>query len=267
MRLQNSAAVSATLVETVARKMSVDTYDFILFLDKRVNSIKADQSRAQADYWKARIEEYHSRGWGTHPLSSFEKQNPSPQDDIHACTAHREGLENEQIPEYAKRSIDDSHLLVYIDETTCSKSDQIAFVVTLAHEFRHVWHFFNLPVVFFSQTTLSWVMPPQQTPAELDAEATARSAADGLFGIEVVRAYLEERVQTCPPEHRQTWEMLRVVKQSPVETVEAETIRLLEHYAPDIRRYQEENKFEIPGIRQLAEALKGKSRVSRVVGG
>jgi hypothetical protein len=58
----------------------------------------------------------------------------------------------------------------------------MGFVLTLAHELRHAWQYFNAPVVFYAQTPLSWVVPPQLTPCEIDAERAAKRVLIHIYG-------------------------------------------------------------------------------------
>ena len=164
MEIINNTKVSCDLLLRVITESKVESCDVVLYLDNRVNSLKAD-------YAKEKIAEYRSKGWT--PLPFWQAQ-VSGEDDPHACMVHRDIIGNQSLPQYAKAAIGSAEVLVYLDSTWTTESP-IALVVTLAHELRHVWQSFNLPVVLHSQTTLSWVMKPQRTPCELDAESTARA--------------------------------------------------------------------------------------------
>ena len=154
-------------------------------------------------------------------------------------------------------------LLVYVDGTWTA-GDAIDFVLTFAHELRHAWQFYNLPIVFFSQTPLAWVMQPQSTPSEADAEKNGKAIAEIIFGREAVSAHLAAELATCRPEHR---EVLARLKESetqalPSEILESETLHLLNEHASEIRTVQLKNGFQIPGIRELIEHAREKLAIS-----
>jgi hypothetical protein len=135
----------------------------------------------------------------------------------------------------------------------------MGFALTLAHELRHSWQYFNAPVVLHSQTPLSWVMPPQTTPCELDAEKAGKRVARVMYGDERARAYLDTELARCKPEHREVLERLAALDETADPKIEAETIALLEEHAAEIRKCQLQYNFMIPGIPELSEALRGRS--------
>src|SRR5438034_6061474 len=125
--------------------------------------------------------------------------------------------------------------LVYLDAVWTRGPDG-GFVLTLAHEFRHAWQYFNMPVLFYSQNPLSWVMAPQLTPCELDAEKAAKRAARDIYGEESLRTYLEKDLAHCKPEHRKTSERLAALDPEADPEAETKTIALLEQHAEEIRK-------------------------------
>ncbi len=56
----------------------------------------------------------------------------------------------QKLPTHAIDAIDGHELLVYLD-ATWTRGPEMGFVLTLAHELRHAWQYFNAPVVFHSQ--------------------------------------------------------------------------------------------------------------------
>jgi hypothetical protein len=137
----------------------------------------------------------------------------------------------------------------------------MSFVLTLAHELRHAWQYFKEPVVFHSQTALSWVMPPQTTPCELDAEKAAKRVLGQMYGDSAVRAYLDAELARCKPEHGETTERLVALDDTSDSQLGSKTVALLEHHAAKIRKLQRENNFVMPGIPELSDALSGRSNV------
>jgi hypothetical protein len=110
-----------------------------------------------------------------------------------------------------------------------------------------------------SQTPLSWVVPPQLTPCELDAEKAAKRALRQMYGDEGLHVYLNTELVRCKEEHREVLERLAALDEIPGPKIEAETIALLEQHAAEIRDYQRQYNFVIPGIPELSETLRGRS--------
>lgn len=137
----------------------------------------------------------------------------------------------------------------------------MGFVLTLAHELRHAWQYFNAPLVIHSQTALSWVVQPQLTPCEIDAEKAARRVLGQMYGDARVRAYLDSELARCKSQHRDAMEHLAALDPAPDPDYEAKTISLLEQHAAEIRNYQLQYNFVMPGIRELSEALQGRSDI------
>ncbi len=194
---------------------------------------------------RAKLEEYRQKGW-KFILPAWEKE-ASGDSDTNACTVNRRTIANQKLPPYVIDAINGYDLLVYVD-ATWTAGPQMGFVLTLAHELRHVWQFFNAPVVLHSQTPLSWVMPPQLTPCELDAEKAAKRVPGQIYGDAAVRAYLDSEVARCKSEHRETMERLAAIDPAADPQMEAKTIALLEQHAAEIRKYQIEYNFVMPGI-------------------
>jgi hypothetical protein len=253
MRLINNSSIPEESVWRVAQLAEVKQYNFVVVLDTAVNSVRAD-------YAKQKLTEYRSKGWK--PFQSWET-DAAGESDFHAYTAHRGMIDNQQLPQHVKDAIVGSDLLVYVDGTWTG-SDAINFALTFAHELRHAWQFYNVPIVFFSQTPLSWVMPPQSTPCEVDAEANGKLIAENIFGGATVADHLAAQIATCPPEHRDVWARLKENdKQTRSrEMLEAETLHLLKQNAAEIRKLQSMYNFEIPGIRELSMYAEGKLHVS-----
>jgi hypothetical protein len=55
--------------------------------------------------------------------------------------------------------------------------------------------------VFHSQTALSWLVPAQVTPCEIDAEKAAKRVLAQMYGDSAVRAYLDAEIAHCKPAH------------------------------------------------------------------
>ncbi|HEX4427570.1 MAG TPA: hypothetical protein VH079_19370 [Terriglobales bacterium] len=98
-------------------------------------------------------------------------------------------------------------MLVYLDATWTGEREE-GFVLTLAHELRHVWQYLNAAIVFHAQTPLSWVMLPQLTPCELDAEKAAKRMLVQMYGEKHASEYLTAAGAGCRPEHREVIERL-----------------------------------------------------------
>lgn len=86
----------------------------------------------------------------------WEKDAPG-ESDIHACTICRRMIANQSLPSYVIEAIKGYELLVYLDATG-TEAPEMGFAMTLAHELRHSWQYFNVPVVLHSQTRLSWAI-------------------------------------------------------------------------------------------------------------
>jgi len=220
-----------------------------LFLDGAVNAVRANAARTKLD-------EYRQKGWKY--ISPPWEKDATSESDIHACTISRRTIANQHLPSYVIEAINGCELLVYLD-ATWTGAPGIGFALTLAHELRHSWQYFNAPVVLHSQTPLSWVMPPQLTPCELDAEKAGERVARQMYGDEGARAYLDTELAGCKPEHREVLERLAALDETADPKIEAETIALLERRAAEIRKYQLQGNFVIPGIQELSEALRGRS--------
>jgi hypothetical protein len=135
MRLINSSGIPEEQVWQVAQIAGVYQYEFVVVLDTAVNSVKADSA-------KLKLTEYRSKGW--RPPSSWET-DATGESDIHACTVYKGIIKTQQIPLSVKEAIVDSDLLVYVDGTWTTRN-AIDFVLTFAHELRHAWQFYNVPV-------------------------------------------------------------------------------------------------------------------------
>ena len=253
MRLINKSNVPEERVFQVARIAAVEQYDFVALLDSAVNSVKADSA-------KLKLAEYRNKGWK--PLPSWET-DATGESDTHACTVHHAIIRNQLLPRHVKDAIVGSDLLVYVDGTWTA-GDAIDFVLTFAHELRHAWQFYNVPIVFFSQTPLEWVMQPQSTPSDVDAEKNGKAIAEIIFGPEAVSAHLAAELATCRPEHREVLARLKEgdTQALPSEILESETLHLLNEHASEIRTVQLKNGFQIPGIRELIEHAREKLAIS-----
>ena len=250
MDLINRAGLDETVVRQAAEHGAVADRSFVLFLDDAVNARRADFARTK-------LEEYRLKGWK--PVYGWE-QDATGENDVHACAVSRRIIGKQQLPAYVIEAIGNHELMVYLD-AVWTKGQEMGFVLTLAHELRHAWQYFTAPVLFHSQTPLSWVTAPQLTPCELDAEKAAKRAAREIYGAEHLRAFLDNEVAHCKPEHRETTERLAALDPAADPESEAKTIVLLEQHADEIRKYQREYKFEMPGIPELTDSLRGKSTV------
>jgi hypothetical protein len=253
MDIINRAGVDVGIVRTAAQHSLVSHDSFVIFLDDAVNRISADCARAK-------LEEYRQKGWK--PLAAWER-DAAGETDTHACTVSRRIIANQQLPFYVIAAIGGYELLVYLD-ATWTGGPETGFAVTLAHELRHVWQYFNAPVVFHAQTPLSWVVPPQLTPCELDAEKAAKRVLRQMYGGEGVRSYLETELVRCKPKHREVLERLTALDETADPQIEEETIALLEQHAAAIRNFQHQyyvGRPPMPGIPELCELLRGRSDV------
>jgi hypothetical protein len=246
----NRTRLDDALIRDVAQRSLVVGESFVLFLDDGVNSVRADFARTK-------LEEYRQKGWK--PLFGWER-DATGETDTHACTVSRRIIGNQQLPRYVIEAINEYELLVYVD-ATWTRGPQMGLVLTLAHELRHAWQYFNAPLVLHAQTPLSWVMPPQLTPCELDAEKAAKRMLRQIYGDIGLRAYLDTELARCKPEHREVLQRLAVLDDTSDQKIEATTIALLEEHAAKIRKLQRENNFVMPGIPELSDALRGRSDV------
>jgi hypothetical protein len=250
MDIVNRTRLNDDAVRDVAQCLEVAGESFVVFLDDGINAVRADFARAK-------LEEYRKKGWK--PLSGWEK-DATGATDIHACTVSHRINGHQQLPRYVIEAIKGYEMLVYVD-ATWTRGPQIGFVLTLAHELRHAWQHFKAPLVFHAQTPLSWVMPPQMTPCELDAEKAAKRVCREVYGDTGLRAYLDTKLACCKPEHREVLQRLAVLDDTADPKIEATTITLLEQHAAEIRKLQRENNFVMPGIQELSDALRARSDV------
>jgi hypothetical protein len=250
MDIINRAGIDEGIVRTAAQQSSVAGETFVVYLDDKVNAVRADAARAELD-------EYRQKNWK--PLAAWEQQT-TPDSDTHACTVSRRIIVTQKLPAYVVAAIGAYDLLVYID-ATWTRGGEMHFVLTLAHELRHAWQYFNAAMVFHSQTPLSWVTAPQLTPCELDAEKAGKRVLVEMYGADAARAYLDSELANCKPEHRETTERLAALDPAADPSLEANTIALLEQHAAEIRKYQLEYNFVMPGIPELVKALRGRSSV------
>jgi hypothetical protein len=250
MDIINRAGLDETIVRRTAEYAVLAGRSFVLLLDDAVNAMRADFARTK-------LQEYRQKGWN--PIPGWE-QDATGENDIHACTVSRRIIAKQKLPAYAIDAIGTHDILVYLD-AVWTKGPENGLVLTLAHELRHAWQYFNVPTLFHSQTPLSWVMAPQQTPCELDAERAAKRAGAYIYGEQRVQSYLANELETCKPEYRETTERLATLDPEADPQAEAKTIILLEQHAEEIRRYQREYKFEMSGIAELMDILRNRSRV------
>ncbi len=253
MQIINRTTIDEAFAQDIARRAGVADRDFVLFLDSAVNAVRAD-------YARSKLEEYRRKGWK--PVFGWDR-DATGENDHHACTVNRRTIGTQKLPAYVIEAIDGYDLLVYVDGTH-TKEQGPDFAITLAHEFRHVWQYFNAPVVFHSQTALSFVHPPQETPCELDAERGAKRILEDLYGVAAAREYLAKELATCNPEHRAVLQRLAALDPTADPEMEKKTLQLLEQHAPAIRKYQADARarfpdYMMPGLLELTEAMSGKS--------
>lgn len=250
MEIANRSAVDESVVRAVARHSGVFGESFVVFLDDKVNAVRADFARAK-------LEEYTRKAWK--PLAGWET-DATGDFDINACTVSRRVIANQKLPKHAIDAIAEREVLVYLD-ATWTRGPEMDFVLTLAHELRHTWQYFNAPLVFHSQTPLAWVVPPQLTPCELDAEKAAKRVLGRMYGDSGLRAYLHAELARCKPEHQGVIDRLASLDTTADPQLETKTIALLEQHAAEIRKLQAENNFVMPGIPELSDILRGRSDV------
>jgi hypothetical protein len=251
MNILNRAGLEDAVVNTVAQRSLVSGENFVVFLDNALNAVRAEFARAKLD-------EYRQKGW-KFILPSWET-DATGGSDVHACTVSRRLIVSQNLPPHVIRAINGYELLVYLD-ATWTTAPEMGFALTFAHELRHVWQYFNAPLVLHSQTPLSWVMLPQLTPCELDAEKASKRVLRQVYGYAGVRAYLDGELAHCKPEHREVIERLATLDETVDPELEGNTIAVLEQHAAEIRRLQKENNFVMPGIPELLETLRGRSDV------
>jgi hypothetical protein len=248
MDIVNRARVEEAIVRDIAQRLPCSNENFLVFLDDRVNAVRAG-------YARTKLLEYKAKGWT--PLAGWER-DVTGENDVHACTVARRIIGRQQLPGYVIETVGEYELLVYLD-ATWTQAPRMGFVLTLAHELRHAWQYFKVPLVFHSQTPLAWVVPPQLTPCELDAERAAKRVLIHMYGDSGLGAYLDVERTRCSPEHREVIERLATLDPEADSEIEARTIVLLEQHATEIRRLQLKHKFEMPGIPELSDALRGRS--------
>jgi hypothetical protein len=250
MDIINRGRVEESIVRDLAQRLIDSGGNFLVFLDDAANVVRAD-------YARAKLLEYRAKGWT--PIAGWE-QDVTGENDIHACTVARRIIARQQLPGYVIEAIAEYELLIYLD-ATWTQAPEMSFVLTLAHELRHAWQYFNVPLVFHSQTPLAWVVAPQVTPCELDAERAAKRVLIHMYGDSGVRSYLDVERTRCSPEHRELIERLTTLDPEADPEIEAKTVTLIEQHAAEIRRLQFEHKFEMPGISELSDTLRGRSNV------
>jgi len=248
--IDNRSGADESVVRRLAHHSSVSGESFLVFLDDKVNAVRAEFARAKLD-------EYTRKAWK--PLPAWER-DATGETDVNACTVSRRIIANQKLPTHAIDAIEGHELLVYLDGTW-TRGPEMGFVLTLAHELRHAWQYFNAPVVFHSQTPLSWVVPPQLTPCELDAERAAKRVLGQMYGDSGLRAYIQAELASCKPEHRDVMDRLASLDATTDPQLEAKTISLLEEHAAEIRKIQTANSFVMPGIPELSDALLGRTDV------
>jgi hypothetical protein len=256
MKIINRSEIQEPLVIEIARRSSVADREFVLFLDDAVNATRAE-------YARTKLEEYRQKNW-QFPLPQWHK-DATGENDYHACTVHKSTVADQKLPQYVLDAIRGFDVLVYLD-ATYTKPQGMRFALVLAHESRHAWQYFNAPVVLHSQTALSWVHPPQETPCELDAERAAKRLLSEMHGPDEVRVFIAKELADCAPEHRDVLERLATLDIAADPQFETKTIELLRQHAAEIVKIQRETRvkypdYVIPGIRELTDALKGKSDV------
>jgi hypothetical protein len=82
-----------------------------------------------------------------------------------------------------------------------------------------------------------------------------------IYGDAAVCAYLDSELAGCKPEHRETLKRLKASNQAVDLEMEADTVARLQHHADEIRRYQIEYDFVMPGILELIDALDGRGTI------
>ncbi len=251
MDIFNRTAIDEKRMRDIAQHSGVDGEPFLLFLDDKVNSVLADFARSKLEEYRLENCQYNCPAW---------EQEATGESDIHACTVSRRIIASQKLPAHVIDIIGAYELLVYLDATVTGGPD-MTFVLTLAHELRHVWQYFNAPVVFYSQTPLSWVIAPQLTPCELDSEKAAKRVLGQMYGDAAVSAYLDVELAACKQEHFETTQRLAALDPAADPHTEANTIALLEEHAEEIRKVRRGNNFDMPGISELMYALRGRSTV------
>jgi hypothetical protein len=226
MNIANRSRVVDDVVRDIAKRSLVSAESFLIWLDDAENAVRADAARKNLEEhpnWQ-----YMRPGW---------EKEATGEADTHACTVCKRVIANQRLPPYIIEAIAGYNLLVYIDGMWTNGSP-IGFALTLAHELRHVWQYFNAPLVFHSQTPLSWVVPSELTPCEIDAEKSAKHVLGQLYGNAGVSTYLDGERTNCKPEHREFMERLVALDPAPDPEREAKTIALLEEHAAEIRKFQ-----------------------------
>lgn len=249
MDIVNRSRIPEALAQDVARRAGVADARFIVFLDDKVNSIVADAARKNLQdhpNWQ-----YMRSGW---------ERQATGESDVHACTVSSRIIASQNLPAYVIDAIGEYDLLVYLDATWTDEGEE-GFVLTLAHELRHVWQYLNAAIVFHAQTPLSWVMLSQLTPCELDAEKAAKRVLEQMYGDKQASAYLSAAVAGCRPEHREVIERLATLDPTSDPEIEKQTIALLEQHAAEIRKLQREHNFVMPGITEVIELLLGRHEI------
>lgn len=250
MNIINGTPIGDSPVKEIARRSGVADREFVLFLDDRLNAVRAE-------YARVKLEEYRLNNWQFPSVKWHE--DATGENDHHACTVHKGTIANQKLPQYVIDAVSGYDLLVYVD-ATYTKQPGMGFAFALAHELRHAWQYFYMPVVFHSQTALSWVHPPQETPCELDAERAAKRLLSEMRGGVAVREFLNSEIAACKPQHREVLERLGRLDIAADPQVEAKTIELLKRHAAEIVKIQTDARVQfpgyvMPGVSELTEAL------------
>jgi len=121
VEITNRSVVDESVVRAVAQHSGVFGESFVVFLDDKVNAVRADFARVK-------LEEYTRKAWK--PLAAWEK-DATGESDINACTVPRRIIANQKLPKHAIDAIAERELLVYLD-ATWTHGSQNDFVLTLA---------------------------------------------------------------------------------------------------------------------------------------
>lgn len=244
MDIINHAGIPPDLVARVASEAELPSRNILLFLDDQENHTRRDRAREK-------VEGNRKRGWEVYP---WDVQELEKDKDYHAWFCISELLQYQVVPEHVKESVSYHDSLIYLDATNL-KGHRVLSVISIAHECRHAWQYYTSPLTYFGNIVLSWVMEPQLTPVEHDAEIFAKRLSMEILGSEAVSKYVEDQILSGPQEHREMWRRFATINSGQDHSVSEETrIALLEN-TRKLRETQEELQIDIPQLARVASLL------------
>ena len=251
MRVQNAPQVIARWLGRVTDACSLDRERLLILFD-------AAENRARRNKAEINILQNAARGWkpNTWDVDTVAKGEDA---DIHGCFAPGELLAAQELPDFAKAAVQSDESLIYIDRVYLA-GDIIESVLTLAEECRHAWQYYAHPIVFWGANVLSWVMPPHETPAEIDAEIFSKRLGIEFFGLSDVENFARKQINSAPLNHRWRWQRFLSVDASTEYNCPVATEETLLDRAMELRQQQRSLNVDFPNLDKVAGYLRQPDR-------